>query len=209
MEICPECSGDFVQARRDQKYCAPSCRTRFWMKNNKKKRRRYMIGWQKEYRRTPYGFIGNIVDRQHGKSKDRGWPLPQWTAEELYVHAMKNEKFLRLFSDWIKSGYQKKLSPSVDRIDFEKYYSWDNIQFVTTEYNCYVKGRFEHRGYKLNKPVIQVCKKSGKDLNRFESITQAAKTLSVRGGNICQVASGKRKTAYGFKWRYEHAHDNS
>jgi hypothetical protein len=55
--------------------------------------------------------------------------------EEFYEWAKGNPDFDRLHDDWVKSGYLRKLAPSVDRIDSEKGYSIDNMEWVTHSEN--------------------------------------------------------------------------
>lgn len=49
----------------------------------------------------------------------------------------KNKKqFIKLYKKWEKSGFERKLSPSIDRIDSSKGYSIDNIQWLALTDNC-------------------------------------------------------------------------
>lgn len=100
----------------------------------------YRKEYDKLYYRTPMGRISQIVHHQKTNSKRRGHPIPPWTSKELYVYAMNNKQFLDLFRNWILSGYSKKLAPSLDRIDNDLPYLWNNIQWVTSYYNCHIKG---------------------------------------------------------------------
>lgn len=51
----------------------------------------------------------------------------------LGIHYMT---FDRLFRAWEESGYERRLSPSVDRIDSSKGYTTDNMELVTNSVNC-------------------------------------------------------------------------
>jgi len=44
---------------------------------------------------------------------------------------------------------------------------------------------------------------SGGLINEFSSATEAGKHLKKSGHSIADCASGRQKTAYGFKWKYE------
>lgn len=57
---------------------------------------------------------------------------------------------------------------------------------------------------KLEKPVAMLDKKTGEVLRTFCSIADAERFSGNKfhGGHISQVCSGKRKTAYGYKWIY-------
>lgn len=59
------------------------------------------------------------------------------------------------------------------------------------------------RSFKIN--VIQLDKNTEEEINRFESIIEATKNLGLNndcGSHISAVCNGKRKTAYGYKWKY-------
>ena len=50
--------------------------------------------------------------------------------------------FLKLYEDWKKSGYSNKVAPSIDRIDNDKGYTIENLQWMTLSNNT-KKGRKE------------------------------------------------------------------
>ena len=49
--------------------------------------------------------------------------------------AESDPEFIRLFKEWEESGYEYKLTPSIDRIDNSRGYDLDNIQFLTLSEN--------------------------------------------------------------------------
>lgn len=62
----------------------------------------------------------------------------------------------------------------------------------------------------LKKPVIMLDKDTNEELRRFNSITEAENSLEGNSkGHINQVCKGKRKTAYGYKWRYADENNDS
>lgn len=57
------------------------------------------------------------------------------------------------------------------------------------------------RDYKIG--VVQLDIKTGLEINRFNSIVEATRSLGLKdnsGSHIRDVCNGKRKTAYGYKW---------
>ena len=55
------------------------------------------------------------------------------------------------------------------------------------------------------RPVLQLDAKSGNILNTFDSATDAGKKLNLDSSSIIKVCKNKRKTAGGFKWRYQNS----
>lgn len=54
-----------------------------------------------------------------------------------------------------------------------------------------------------SKTIIQLDKDTNEILNIFTSITEAYKSMNKQhSGHIAEVCQGKRKTAYGYKWKY-------
>lgn len=52
-------------------------------------------------------------------------------------------------------------------------------------------------------PVLAIDPSTGKTVARYESMAAAAKALGVTyRGSIVSAAKGKRKTAYGYMWKY-------
>ena len=77
-----------------------------------------------------------------------------------------------------------------------------NLEWATHSEN--IKHAYNH---KLNncesqyKPVSQYSK-TGKFIREHESISAAKKHLNIKGGHIGEVCNGRRKTAYGFIWKF-------
>lgn len=55
----------------------------------------------------------------------------------------------------------------------------------------------------MKKKVLQLSKETEEIIQEFDSISEAAKSLGGKSvGSISDVCKGKRKTAYGFKWKF-------
>jgi hypothetical protein len=54
----------------------------------------------------------------------------------FYDFSISNKEFNLLFSDWEKINYNRKFTPSIERIDSKKGYSLDNIEWITFSENC-------------------------------------------------------------------------
>ena len=55
---------------------------------------------------------------------------------------------------------------------------------------------------KTKRAVIQYNLKTGKEINRYESILAASKDLNISDSSICNVCSGKKEHIGGFGWKY-------
>ena len=55
--------------------------------------------------------------------------------DAFYQWALESGEFHKLFEDYENNNYERKLSPSVDRIDPSKGYSFNNMEFVTMSEN--------------------------------------------------------------------------
>ena len=60
-----------------------------------------------------------------------------FTLEEWMEWCKKTyPTFISLYRIWQDSGFERKLTPSIDRIDSSKGYTLDNIQWLTFSNNC-------------------------------------------------------------------------
>lgn len=144
-----------------------------------------------KYRRTRKGLITNLFQ----KIKSRN------TVEFdiKYLHDFSNcKKFNRLFDEWVKSNYDKRLKPSLDRISHKKGYTKSNIQWLSWEENRF-KQTIERRVRKGK--VIQLL--DGSEIKTFASQRQAVLKTGLSQGNISMVLNGKRNTCGGFEWKYK------
>jgi hypothetical protein len=110
------------------------------------------------YEKTINGFLmrlyRNMNSRINGIQKKK---FHLYKGKELldktlfYNWSKDNTIFLKLFEEWEKSNYKRKLTPSVDRIDSSKGYFLENMEWVTHSENS-------RRGTlsKLNK--LRLCK---------------------------------------------------
>jgi hypothetical protein len=96
----------------------------------------------KRYEKTINGFLmrlyRNMKSRITGVQKEKyhlyeGKELLD--KNEFYKWAKSNVKFLMLFEEYEKNEYNRKLAPSVDRIDSSKGYEFSNMEFVTHSEN--------------------------------------------------------------------------
>lgn len=96
----------------------------------------------KKYEKTKKGFLmrlyRNMQSRITGIQKLKfhlyhdKYLLPR---DEFYKWALSSDDFHKLFEFWELSKYERKLTPSVDRIDSSMGYSLGNMEWVTHSEN--------------------------------------------------------------------------
>lgn len=77
----------------------------------------------------------------------------------------------------------------------------DNLEWCTIRQNNIYGTRLERVASKERKAIYK-CDRNGNILDKYESITEASKSVNTDSSNIHQVLSGKRKTARGYVWKY-------
>jgi hypothetical protein len=97
----------------------------------------------KKYEKTKQGFLvrlyRNMKSRIQGVQKAKAHLyvgkdlLPK---EEFYTWALNNEIFHKLFKEWEDSGHERRLCPSVDRINPNEGYHLANMEWVQFHENC-------------------------------------------------------------------------
>lgn len=55
--------------------------------------------------------------------------------EDFYTWARASKEFRRLFAVWVASGYDQRLTPSVDRINPREGYALENMRWITQSQN--------------------------------------------------------------------------
>jgi hypothetical protein len=61
--------------------------------------------------------------------------LPLLSLTEFLAWAEPHKDFNRLFDEWVASGRQRRLSPSIDRVDPRYGYVLHNMQWLTLAHN--------------------------------------------------------------------------
>ena len=140
--------------------------------------------------------------------------------------AMSKETIEKLkeYKGPLASQYGKKHSP--ERVEQQReiaYNMWENLSDKEKKNRLrgVIKFQFksgkEHPNYgkhmskenkniiikALSKPVLMVDKNTNEVLKEFNSTVEAEAFLNVRGRHVSCCCNNKRKTAYGYKWKYK------
>ena len=146
----------------------------------------------RKFRATPKGVLTNMYHKMKSR-RDVLFSLP-----DFHARFISDKKFLRLHSEWVKSGMDKMLKPSLDRVNNKLGYTVDNTHMLTWAENRH-KQTMERRSRKG--VVIQYL--NGVEVCRFKSQRLAAIKTGIAQGNISNVMNGKRQHAEGFVFRFE------
>ena len=153
--------------------------------------------------RTKEGKLKKIYKGQLENSKERGHEPPTYTKTEFIIKFIDCPVYLDYYYSWKISGYKSKYSPSFDRIDDYKGYSFDNIQIMTWQDNRdkYYLDKKEGRNNKISKYVIGTNIKTG-DQIEFYSASEASRNGFNRS-NISLCCNGKLKTHKKHTWKFK------
>lgn len=171
--------------------------------------------YNKEYRQSINGLIYKMYSSQTKRSKDRNNPPPEYTKNEFKDWILGQYHFELLYDNWVTSGHKKDLTPSCDRLNDNKPYTFDNIRLVTWEINN-KKGNYDRKhgvNNKVSKKVVGIHIKTNKIIE-FHSIREAERQTGIQSSHISKCclnkkyrsANGKyypRKSAGNYKWKYK------
>ena len=135
-----------------------------------------------------------IYEGQTKNSKERGHNPPEWDLEGLRVWMQQQPQLESLLKNYRDSG-DSDLSPSVNRLDDEVGYSFDNIELITWKENREIENT------KRKRQVIQMDL-NGKFIKEWTSLRDAGRELGIGGSCISKVCRGVRPNAGGYKFKY-------
>lgn len=125
-----------------------------------------------KYERTKHGKLMRIYRNMKSRIEGVQWQKSHLYAgkyllpkDEFYVWAITSPGFHRLFREWEESGYDRKLAPSVDRVDSSVGYRIWNMQWVTHSENSRRGSISQHR---------QRQESEGRSANQYVPMEEAA-----------------------------------
>lgn len=101
---------------------------------------------------------------------------------------MKSTEFRELYDNWVKAGFNRDKSPSIDRIDISKGYVLNNIQWLTMRENN-IKGHKDHtysygrKKVRLTQNGKEMVFNSGKEASFYFKKNRLAVTNNIRMGH--------------------------
>ncbi len=108
----------------------------------------------------------------------------------------KDKKFLTQYKNWQKNNFKRKFAPSIDRIDNNKGYTLDNLQFISQSINS-------RKDYKKK---IKLWKRDQSKLNGlifriFDSQLECSNYLKISPAYLCKLLKKERNHYHG--WNIE------
>lgn len=97
---------------------------------------------------------------------------------------------------WDRDNADNMNKPSIDRIDSNDNYEYDNCRFIEMNDNI------QERNNRFSKHITQYDL-YGNFIKDWDSISIASKTLKINISGISNAINLKRKTAGGFKWSFK------
>lgn len=153
----------------------------------------------RKFRKTKKGVLTNLYNKQIHRSIKKGVPVPAYSLTRLHELFLNDNKFNRLFNEWVSNGYNKQFKPTIDRISCKLPYTEENIQVLSWADNRY-KQRMETNIFRAT-PIVQ--KMGDLVIREFKSVKDAVIKTSLSQGNISSCLTGKRKTCGGYNWEYK------
>ena len=153
---------------------------------------------------TREGLISVIYSSQKAQSKRRDHEPPSYTEAELSTWIKNQRNFDALYLNWINSGCDKWVKPSVDRRNDYLPYTITNLLRICTWRENNLRGHTDAKdgvNNKRNRSINQLTF-HGEFIKEHYSINSASRKTHTNLGNIFSCCIGKRKSAGGFKWEY-------
>lgn len=98
--------------------------------------------YNKAYRHSKLGFLRKLYARMKARTRGKHTKNPEiylglelLPIDDFLNWSQNNTDFINLFDQWKQKNYDIRFTPSVDRIDDNKGYSLDNIQWLTHKDN--------------------------------------------------------------------------
>jgi len=70
------------------------------------------------------------------------------TREVFYMWSRNHPEFLRLYKTWVNCGFDRRFTPSVNRLTSKRGYTIDNMEWVTNSQNCRLATAVRDLNYK-------------------------------------------------------------
>jgi hypothetical protein len=160
----------------------------------------YYNKYSKRYRKTPEGYLKKLYHAMRDRNRKKGFGDLPFTLKDFVNKYSKHYDFIGLFENYKSNDFNKLYAPSIDRINPNLGYFYENMQFISWKDNK-EKGRSE---IKLTKcvPIDMYDFKTGEFLMSFGSVRDAAFYTKLQQGNITRNLKGQRNKVGSYNFKY-------
>lgn len=161
-------------------------------------------GYEGLYEVSNYGNVKSVNFNRTGKEN----LLKQHILKDGYVQVeFRKDRKRKCFKIhrlvWTAFNGQIPEDMQVNHINEDKTDNrLSNLNLMSLVENCNWGTRNERISKSHNKPIIQYDLE-GKEIKVWDNAKEMCKLYNWSSGAISEVCSGKRKTAYGYKWSYK------
>ena len=155
---------------------------------------KFINGAEQKYQVSNKGRVKSMRNNKILKNSvgRRGYARVNLNGRTRYVHRLVAEAFIP----------NPKNLPIINHKDENKANNnANNLEWCDAKYNLEYNNGRERRAEPRRKAVYSIDE-NGR-IERFASITKAAKAVDKSSGNICAVLKGHRNTIAGRRWFYE------
>ena len=145
------------------------------------------------YHRSYEGYSNYLYNSIQGRLRfcdSYSYRICEFNKIEFLHWLFNYTKYDELYEQWFKSGFNRSLAPSIDRIDNDGDYTFDNIQLITVSENS-TKGAMETRGYQPPFYIGDILVKKCNDCGYVKPIDNFYKRYESKCG-----VRGKCKECY-------------
>ena len=147
-----------------------------------------------KYQISNYGNVYSLINNVQlkGVNNGNGYLRVKLNERLFYIHRLVAMAFIpnpKCYKE-INHKDENKLNNNAD-----------NLEWCSHKYNMKFGTRNKRSIDNTKKSVIQYTM-SGKYVCSYNSIIEAAGKMSISKGNIVSVLKGNRKSAGGYKWKY-------
>jgi len=160
---------------------------------------------QLKYQRSKKWVITLLYSHQKERSKQRGHHSPKYSKMEFRDWVFSQPNFNSLYEEWVINKYNREYAVSVDRIDDNIWYCFENIRLVSWSVNRkkYCTDRVKWINNSVAKAVRWTHVESWTVIEFF-SASQAQRNTWICRWHIGSCCNWKElyKTAWWYKWEY-------
>lgn len=157
--------------------------------------------YRREYTKTEFGFLNKLYFAMASRNREKGFGELPFSIHEFTKKYINHYSFVHLFEDYKNSGFDRNLAPSIDRINPNLGYFYENMQFVTTQENT-EKATKEFKLVK-SRPISMYDYKTKELIMKFDCVKDAVEYTGLHQGNISKVLNGDRNKAGNYYFKYD------